>query len=273
MVWLKATGNPSAKNTRRTEPMRPLDHCLRAAVVVNGDDVYEDIFGAASSLSEIASSAGFATTVHIGMQRFGERDESDVDVYVLYTATGLFTPQEQAGLARRVEHGAGLVALHASNVFGERGGSVGKEYETAFRLIGSRYISHGPKPHESRFRVWVNRDHEITEGIPDFTITHEHYLVELADDDLLVLASRKTPTGSEPLLYVRSYGRGRVCYLQLGHDMRVWDEPAVRVVLERSLFWSIADTTEGPQLASGGAGRRAAVRVPLPGELTAEGYP
>jgi len=203
-------------------------HSQRAAVLINGDDVYEDMFGAASALSEVASLAGFATTVGVGMERFREPQEREAEVYILYTATGVFTPEEQAGLASRVESGAGLVALHASNVFATNEGAVARGYETAFGLIGSRYVSHGPEPHESEFRVVVNRGHRITEGIADFSIVHEHYVLD-----------------------VRQYGGGRVCYLQLGHDMRVWDEPAVRTILLRSLLWSTCVSGDYAYVRSG----------------------
>ncbi|HEX9359240.1 MAG TPA: hypothetical protein VF933_36200 [Streptosporangiaceae bacterium] len=51
------------------------------------------------------------------------------------------------------------------------------------------------------------------------------------------------PAGREPVVYLRRAGDGRVCYLQLGHDMRAWDEPPVREILGRCARWACGQTT------------------------------
>ena len=66
---------------------------------------------------------------------------------------GYFPPARQAALAEAVRAGAGLLALHASNVFPSAAGRLDEDYRPPFELIGSRYVSHGPRPHESRFGV------------------------------------------------------------------------------------------------------------------------
>lgn len=38
----------------------------------------------------------------------------------------------------------------------------------------------------------------------------------------------------------RQEGLGRVCYLQLGHDMRCWDEPPVRELVASAARWGAA---------------------------------
>jgi uncharacterized protein len=209
-----------------------------AEIVINGDDVYEDLLGTAATLQELASSVGFATTKGIGMWRFLDaRAKPAPDVYVLYTATGAFSEDEQRGLVSRVRAGTGLLALHASNVFATAKSGQGDDHKLVYDLIGSRFSSHGLPPHESRFWVKFDRAHAITHGLADFEVTHEHYVIELADPAVEVLAVRQAAEGPEPLLYVRHDGKGRVCYLQLGHDMRVWDEPRVRTLLGRTLWW------------------------------------
>lgn len=213
-----------------------------AEIVINGDDVYEDLLGTAATLQDLASSVGFAATKGIGMWRFLDaRPKPAPDVYVLYTATGAFSEDEQRGLVSRVRAGTGLLALHASNVFATAESGQGENYKLVHDLIGSRFSSHGPLPHESRFWVKFDRRHAITQGLDDFEVAHEHYVIELADPAVEVLAVREAAEGPEPLLYVRHDGKGRVCYLQLGHDMRVWDEPLVRALLGRALWWCVGE--------------------------------
>jgi uncharacterized protein len=203
-----------------------------AAVVINGDDVYEDLFTAGLKLQEILTAEGFVTQTIMGSHQNDQQD-----LLVLYTALGYFPPQRQAALADTVKNGTGLLALHASNVFPGSGGPLDEHYRVAFDLIGSRYYSHGPRPHESRFRVETRQDHEVTRGLSSFEITHEHYQVETTASAEMV-AWRQTAAGREPIAHVRQHGRGRVCYLQLGHDMRAWDDPPVRQLVIRAARWA-----------------------------------
>lgn len=115
-------------------------------------------------------------------------------------------------------------------------------YRIAHRLIGSRYISHGPRPHESRFRVHADKGHAVTRSTGSFGIRHEHYRIEAASD-VRVIAWRRAAGGREPIAYVRRAGRGRVCYLQLGHDMRAWDDPPVRDIVTRAARWAHGEGT------------------------------
>jgi type 1 glutamine amidotransferase len=211
----------------------------RAVVVVSGDDVYEDMFNASIELQDILTSVGFAASVGMGTGRFGTPFADDL--VVLYSAVGEFGEASQRGLSDAVSSGVGLLAIHSTAVLGE-------DQATMASLVGGRYSSHGPTPHESRFTAHVDSDHEITEGLDDFEVTHEHYRLDVTGR-CRVLVWRDAPYGREPVLYVREVGRGRVCYLQLGHDMRVWDEPNIRTMIGRAAGW--AQRTEHKELGQG----------------------
>jgi type 1 glutamine amidotransferase len=206
-----------------------------ALVVINGDDVYEDLFTAGVKLAEILVSAGFAARTAMGTGRLDRCGAADLTV--LYTALGYFPPSRQAALAGAVRSGAGLLAVHAANVFPGPGAEPGPGHRTGYRLIGSRFASHGPAPHESRFLVETDQRHPVTRCLAPFEITHEHYQIETAGD-VRVIAWRRTTARREPIAYVRRAGRGRVCYLQLGHDMRAWDDPPVREFVIRAARWA-----------------------------------
>ena len=238
---------------RITPPMTPppaLSRPPTAVVVLNGDDVYEDLFSAGSSCQELLAGLGFATRTAMGTARLAarlsrprrlagrlaERRRPDRAVH----GDGVLPAARQAALAEAVRAGAGLLALHASNVFPSAGGRLDEDYRPAFELIGSRYVSHGPRPHESRFGVEFDPDHMLTPGRGPFEITHEHYQLELASGAEVVAWRRPRPARS-PSLHVREHGRGRVCYLQLGHDMRAWDDPLVRTLVTRAALWAVGE--------------------------------
>jgi type 1 glutamine amidotransferase len=163
----------------------------------------------------------------------------DDDVIVLYTAAGPLnseqysTSEQRSGLARAVRDGSGLIAFHSTTVD-----------PLLFDLIGSRYVSHGPPPHESRFGVLLDEFHELTAGIAPFDVTHEHYHLTTARD-VDVVAWREAPGGAEALVHVRAVGDGRVCYIQLGHDMRIWQEPSVRLLIRRAARWACRPDARG----------------------------
>jgi len=202
-----------------------------ALVVISGDDVYEDLFTAGVKLQEILAGCGFAAATAMGTGCLAAGGGAVADLIVLYTAVGEFPAGRQAALAGTVLAGAGLLALHASNVF------PGAGWEVLRALVGSRYVSHGPEPHESRFLVETDPRHPLTRGLDAFEITHEHYELDLAGD-ADVVAWRRTAADREPVAYTRRAGRGRVCYVQLGHDMRAWDDPPARELVTRCARWA-----------------------------------
>jgi uncharacterized protein len=214
-----------------------------ALVVIDGDDVYEDLFTASLKLAGLLAEAGFAARTAMGTGRLaadggGRRADQAADLFVLYTAMGNFPPDRQAALAEAVRAGRGLLAVHSANVFPGSAAGVAASHRTVYELIGSRYLSHGPEPHHSRFRVETDRWHPVTRQLAPFEITHEHYQIQAATD-ARVVAWRGTPGGGrEPVAYARPVGGGRVCYIQLGHDMRCWDEPPIRELATSAARWA-----------------------------------
>ncbi|MFG1807787.1 ThuA domain-containing protein [Streptomyces sp. NPDC049040] len=226
---------------RATRPAAPFAGPT-ALALISGDDVYEDLFTAASALQSALTEEGFATRT--GLSTAPLDNAADADVIVLYTALGRFTAEQREALARAVHGGCGLVALHSTTVLASPPDQLDEGDRLLAELIGSRYLSHGPSPHESRFEVVLDQDHELTAGIAPFEVTHEHY--ELATTaDVQVLAWRQTGSGTEPLVHTRRYGDGRVCYIQLGHDMRIWGEPAMRKLVRRAARWACRPDQKG----------------------------
>jgi hypothetical protein len=235
-----------------------------ATVVVSGDDMFEDLFTAAVALQSLLTAEGFAARTALGTAVFedaGARIAHD-DLIVLYTAAGRFSAEGRRNLAQVVHDGAGLIAVHSTNLPGEALPDAGGD--PLLDLIGSRYISHGPPPHESRFRVQLDAGHEVTAGIAPFDVTHEHYRIETTPDarilawrraeghteaDTRIGTRARTETDAadrdEPLLHVRTHGAGRVCYLQLGHDLRIWGQPPVRRLVRQAARWACRGAVKG----------------------------
>lgn len=228
-----------------------------ALVLIDGTDIHHDLFGAALTLQSIGLAAGVRTGRGVGMQRFVDprEDTADVNSYVLYTAGGQFTPDQQQALAEAVAGGKGLLALHASCVLTDD-----ESDRTMVELLGCRYLSHGPGHHEGTYEVHVDSGHPITKGVTDFTLFDEYYEIEIyesgkfgtekfgtgkSNSGVQVLAWRDAVGGgTEPVLYVREHGLGRVCYFALGHDMRAWGQPMFQRIARQAIRW-VSKVEEG----------------------------
>lgn len=206
-----------------------------AMVIVSGDDLHHDLLSAASVFQTLGTEAGFVTTAAMGMGRFADPmpRTAGADVFLLYTSGGLSSAAQQEALAAAVAGGKGLVAIHCSNV-------LGPDDQAMYSLLGNRYLSHGPDHHEGTFEVNVVGDHPITRGVEDFTLFDEYYEFEFADPAVDVLATRRRVSDGAviPVLYARTVGAGRVCYLALGHDMRAWGQPPFRALVRQALTWA-----------------------------------
>lgn len=224
----------------------------RAQVVINGDDIYEELFPVGDQLRQIASRVGYATTLNSGMARFSSWAPKGpkLNLVVLYTGMGQFTPEQQTGLAELVEEGCGLLVVHGSNVLGMLdGGELDPSYETAFELFGSRFVSHGPEPHWTTFEVHFDQDHPITRGMAPFSIYTERNHHEFSEPRPRMLGWRISDEGAHPLLTAHERGGGRVVFFHPGHDKIVIGQPGVQEVLERAMKWAGRIGEEG----SGGA--------------------
>ncbi|WP_248962806.1 ThuA domain-containing protein [Sphaerisporangium perillae] len=209
-----------------------------AMVIVDGTDIHHDLIGAALALQEIVVEAGIPAARAVGMDRFDDPmpATAEADVYVVYRSGITFDPRQQKALSDLVAGGKGLVALHASNLFGFGDGGMEADRE-AFALVGSRYVSHGDEGSEGRFEVKVREGHPVTRHLGDFAIDDEFYVLEYAPG-VEVLAERPAGTGTEPVAYVRDHGAGRVCYIALGHDSRAWGNPWFRQLVRQATLWA-----------------------------------
>lgn len=228
---------------RLTQTKRAILHTMtkRAMVIVNGDDIHHDLISAASVFQQLGVEAGFATRRAAGTSRFVDArpETADADVYLFYTAGGLFRTDQQQALLDAVRAGKGVVALHGANIMGWVDGGLDPADVPLFSLIGNRYLSHGPGHHEGRHRIDIVAEHPITAGVESFELFDEYYEFELADDDVEILAERTRADGEViPVLYAREVGAGRVVYLALGHDMRSWGEPSFRRLVVQAIQWA-----------------------------------
>jgi type 1 glutamine amidotransferase len=139
------------------------------------------------------------------------------------------TEDEGDALIRFVENGGTLLGIHGAT-------AVSAERTRYINLIGARVTHHSPY-HEFQV-VITGEQHPITSGIGDFRITDELYCMDREIIGGRVLATATWQEKKEPMLYVRSQGKGTVIYNALGHDTKAYENPAFRTLVLRSLAWA-----------------------------------
>jgi type 1 glutamine amidotransferase len=143
-----------------------------------------------------------------------------------------------------IKNGTGLVVYHhASAAF------VGtSEFEKQFEQIsagGWRKQGFHGKMHE--FTVTARKQHPITQGITEF----KHGRDELYQNSLITpgsevlvtaysdLAKDPKNTGKhEPMVWVATYGKGRVCQNALGHDVEAMQSDGFKTLMIRCVEWA-----------------------------------
>ncbi len=138
-------------------------------------------------------------------------------------------------LLNYVKNGGGLMPLHFSC-------SSYQDWKEYAELIGRVWVKgtagHGPR---STFTVKiVDKDHPVTAGIADFQADDELYakLDGTADIQVLATADSDWSGKTEPIVFVKKYGKGYVCHNLLGHDVKARDYPEYATLIVRGAEWA-----------------------------------
>lgn len=160
----------------------------------------------------------------------------DVIVFTIYNATvPMITPQAQENLLNFVKGGKGFFVQHLASASFAKWPEFGK-------LCGRHWVmgtsGHGPR---SVFEAKVtNDDHPITKGIKSFKIDDELYAKLQGNEEInvLVTADSDWSKKTEPLVFTREYGKGRVVQNAFGHDRKAILTPEVAKIIARGTEWA-----------------------------------
>jgi uncharacterized protein len=162
-----------------------------------------------------------------------------------------------------VKGGKGLVVYHHASSAFTSGSDFDKEFE---QVIAGGWRKQGNHGKRHVFSVTMRKpDHPIIKGMPaEFQHSNDElYQNSVMPADAIILATAfseksldpKNTGKHEPVVWVSSYGKGRVCENVLGHDVDAMKSLGFQTLLIRGVEW--AATGE--------------VRTPVPEELTKKG--
>jgi len=143
--------------------------------------------------------------------------------------TPWLTTDIKLALMEYVANGGGLLVIHA--------GTVGFKDDPAFcKFIGGVFAYH---PDACRVTLTFNPSAapfhiQHTENV---VIFDEHYMMDMAEDDLEVFMTADSEHGMQAAGWVKYYGKGKVCTLTPGHFLDVWREREYQDIIANSLNW------------------------------------
>jgi type 1 glutamine amidotransferase len=183
----------------------------------------------------------YEVTVANGTKVFESPKLGDYDAILLnYGFWEEPEPSDQGknNLLEYVKSGKGLVALHfACSSF--------QEWEEYGQLLGRVWKKgvggHGPR---GKFLVKIRKaSHPITRGVKAFEADDELYAKLSGEAKIEVLASAHSDWSGqeEPMVFVKSYGKGRVVHNVLGHDVRARMNPSFQMLLVQGVDWAVGN--------------------------------
>jgi type 1 glutamine amidotransferase len=160
----------------------------------------------------------------------------DAIVFLIYAQKlGDLTPLGKENLLNYVKGGKGFFVQHLATASFPKWEEFGK-------LCGRHWVmgtsGHGPR---SVFTSnIVDKEHPITKGLTDFTTDDELYAKLQGNEDIHVLISANSDWSkkTEPLVFVKPYGQGRVVHNAYGHDGKALQTPTVQKIIIRGTEWA-----------------------------------
>ena len=150
------------------------------------------------------------------------------DLIVFYHTVGEITDAQKNGLLNFVASGKGYVGVHsAADSFREC-----PEYRA---MVGGHFVTH---PHFRRYQVSVvDSQHPLTKDLVEFDVEDEQYILDY-DPRVHVLCSALYKGAAMPAAWTKSWGKGRVFYLALGHNPDACRNETFKVLLQRGALWA-----------------------------------
>ena len=152
------------------------------------------------------------------------------DVIANYTTFVEPTDAQMSALLEAVKGGKGFVSMHA--------GSATFFNSPEYLAIVGQFMVHDPfkefqvkiTSHNPRCVVYP---HPITEGVEDFMIEDELFVIDGNMPQWQVLGRAE----GHPVLFTTMYGKGRVYSNALGHDARPLSNPSYQTLMLNGIEW------------------------------------
>jgi type 1 glutamine amidotransferase len=211
---------------------------MKKAIVIWGGWPGHQPEATARRVASILRAEDFEVVVSDDLAIYGSPAIHETDLLVPIMTFGEMDGETAANLTRAVRDGLGLAGFHA-------GLSAGFPACAAYHyLTGVTWVAHPGDIVDYRVRI-IRPEDPLVAGIADFDYRSEQYYLHY-DPSVEILAAT-TFTGEHdpatrevemPVVFKRSFGKGRVYFSALGHVAAEFDRPQVGEFLRRGMIWA-----------------------------------
>ncbi len=173
---------------------------------------------------------------------FEDISDWDYDVIAMYSMTQNISQKRKDNFKKLLNRGIGLVALHHNM------GSF-QNWPEFKKIIGGKYYLKATEEdgverrgstykHDIDMNVRIaDASHPITRGMKDFKIHDEGYKYCGFEKNNRVLLTTDHPDSDKTIAWTRTYGKAKVCTIQLGHDAAAYQNANYRRLVARAIRW------------------------------------
>lgn len=162
-----------------------------------------------------------------------------VDLVVQHWTMGQITREQWAGLNGAVRGGVGIAGLH-----GGLGDSFRSNTDYQF-MAGGQWVAHPGGIIDYTVHILDHAD-PITAGLGHFRMHSEQYYMHVDPSNHVLATTTFEMNGcTMPVVWKRTWGKGRVFYSSLGHVAADLGVPEALTIIERGMCWA----GEGKKLA------------------------
>lgn len=173
----------------------------------------------------------FEVTISDTLDAYRDLTLTDFNLIVPNWTMGTIKQEQLKPVLAAVESGVGLAGLH-----GGMCDSFRNETEWQY-MTGGQWVAH-PGNDGAHYSVHFDGvKSPITEGLADFEVTTEQYYMHV-DPANTVLATTRFGSVVMPVVWTKSWGKGRVFYSSLGHRPDVVAMEPVITLMTRGMLWA-----------------------------------
>jgi uncharacterized protein len=211
-------------------------------LLITGGHAYEtnqffDVFQKNDSISFT-----HAVQARASSTAYDRADLFSFDCIFLYDMVQNITDTQKARLLEVLDRGIGLVVTHHALVsyqaWPEFEKIVGGTYPESQDKKGKVTTDLGYQHDVEMPIVIVAKNHPVTKGLHDFTITDEIYWGFRTAPDVTPLITTTQPKSGKPIAWAHTYRKSRVVYIQLGHDATAYNNANYRQLVAQSISWT-----------------------------------
>jgi hypothetical protein len=189
--------------------------------------------------ASVLAEDGFKTEISDSLDVYLDVEKlKTYDLIVPVVTMSSITDEQETGLLAAVKGGVNIAGWHGGMADSFRNNP---NYQY---MVGGQWVAHPGNIIDYTIQI-TDHDHPITRGLSDFAMHSEQYYMHV-DPSNRVLATTTFSADYDywiedcvmPVVWTRSYGKGRVFYASVGHVRADFEVPEAREIVRRGMLWA-----------------------------------